>query len=75
MEHHWIVVDGSGHVFVVWQNCRNSIGVFLRDIYAQKIDTDGNLLWGNDCLGVCTQIDNQTDPELALYEDYNIIIT
>ena len=53
------VVDAEpGTVIIVWSDVRNGI----RDVYAQKIDTTGNLLWGTDGLAVTTSPGRQEDP-------------
>jgi len=38
-----VAVDGNGNAIVVWQDSRGS-----GDIYAQKLDADGNKLWTTD---------------------------
>jgi hypothetical protein len=35
------------------------------DIYAQKINADGTLQWGNDVLPVCIDIGNQVEPKIV----------
>ncbi len=47
-----------GTVIIVWSDVRNGI----RDVYAQKIDTSGTLLWGMDGLAVTTSPGRQEDP-------------
>ena len=37
-------VGNDGELIIVWSDCRYGI----RDIFAQKITTDGDLLWGTD---------------------------
>jgi len=44
-----VVSDGSGGAIIIWIDGRNGDG----DIYAQRIDGDGNLLWGADAIPVC----------------------
>ncbi len=53
-----IVADGSGGAIAVWHDSRN-IGTTQQDIYAQRVDALGNLLWGASGLAVCTQPGNQ----------------
>ena len=50
-----IVQDGLGGAIVVWLDFRTG----QSDIYAQRIDADGNALWAADGVPVCTQGANQ----------------
>ena len=56
-----VVSDGSGGMIVVWGDGRQS----PRDIYAQRVDADGNVLWTMDGLGICTDAGNQGHPSAA----------
>ena len=49
--------SASGGVIISWTDMRNGIDY---DIYAQKIDSSGNLLWGTNGTAVCTAIGNQS---------------
>ncbi len=42
--------DGAGGCIIAWEDERTSIA---RDIYAQRIDADGNVLWTADGVLVC----------------------
>lgn len=53
------VTDGSGGAFVAWRDTRNG-----SDIYLQRIDPSGNILWATDGVGVCTQAAYQSSPTL-----------
>ena len=57
------VGDGNGGVIVVWEDLRVPGEV---DLYAQRIDGDGNLLWGwsTDGTPVDTSLCEQLDPAL-----------
>jgi hypothetical protein len=48
-----IVADGSGNAIVIWLDTRNN--PLTNDIYAQKIDASGNLLWNAQGMPVCTE--------------------
>ena len=50
----YVVPDGEGGFVAAWHDYRNSIGDFSndRDVYAQRIDKNGNKLWGEDDLEV-----------------------
>lgn len=47
--------DGTGGALAVWKDSRNSP---LQSIYAQRIDQDGNLLWGSAGVLVVTMDDS-----------------
>ena len=46
----FLVEDGSGGVIVTWHDIRSG----NRDIYAQRINADGELLWAKDGISVYT---------------------
>jgi hypothetical protein len=50
-----IVPDESGGAIITWDDDR---GVDY-DIYAQKVDATGNMLWANDGIMVCNAFDDQ----------------
>ena len=52
--------DGTGGAIITWFDLRNGNW----DIYAQRIDENGNVLWGADA-AVCTQGDPQEDPAIT----------
>jgi hypothetical protein len=56
-----IVSDGSGGAIVVWRDNRD----FLEDIYAQRVDSDGNVLWTEDGVSVCAASQGQLNPQIA----------
>lgn len=49
---------GDGSVVYVWSDTRNGD----RDLFAQKVDSNGNLLWGTNGLLVNGEINRQEDP-------------
>ena len=55
-----VIADGEGGAIVVW--VQDYYGV--ADIYAQRIDADGNLLWGANALAVCTATGQKYEPDL-----------
>jgi hypothetical protein len=57
------VSDGAGGAIVVWQDGRQGSGNY--DIYAQRVDGDGNLLWPPAGLPVCTATNNQINPAIV----------
>lgn len=53
-----IAPDGASGAVIAWEDNRNG----LRDIYAQRIDSTGAVLWTLDGVAVCTATGNQSDP-------------
>ncbi len=51
---------GNGNVIITWED--NRTGSY--DIYAQKIDSLGNLLWQVDGIVVCSKSNNQKNPKI-----------
>lgn len=56
-----IVASGSDGVIVVWQDYRQD----NFDIYAQKIDLTGKVLWKEDGIPVCAAAHGQVFPQVA----------
>jgi len=56
--------DGSGGVIVAWNDSRNS-ATTNHDIYAQRLDSDGNSSWSADGVPVTRADLGQTEPLLA----------
>ncbi len=50
-----IVPDGYGNFIIAWTDARNSFS----DIYAQRIDIDGNALWTEGGIAICSETSNQ----------------
>jgi hypothetical protein len=55
-----ITTDDAGGAIVTWRDGRIPEG-----IYAQRIDADGNILWGNDAVTVCGENGNQQYPQIV----------
>ena len=55
-----MVGDGNGGAIVCWQDRRNS----SLDIYAQRIDANGNLLWGTGGVAIATVANTQQNPRM-----------
>ncbi|MBI4947584.1 MAG: T9SS type A sorting domain-containing protein [Bacteroidetes bacterium] len=53
--------DGSGGAIIVWQDYRNG---YVQDIYAQKIDSSGNVLWTSNGVTVCSKAAIQKNPKV-----------
>ena len=55
-----LVADGTGGLCLVWGDVRDG-----SDIYAQRIDADGTVLWAAGGVGVCTDAAGQSNPSAA----------
>lgn len=56
------VSDGSGGAILVWQDGRLGAGNY--DIYAQRVDGDGNRMWASAGVPVCVAANNQINPTI-----------
>ncbi len=56
-----IISDGAGGAIVAWYDYPSGSG----DIFAQRIDVDGNLYWGPDGILVCDDVNEQNSPEIV----------
>lgn len=54
--------DGNGGTFIVWKDYRATNG--LPDIYAQRLDSLGNIKWAMNGVPVCTQSADQSTPAI-----------
>ena len=55
-----ILSDGEGGAFVVWGDNRAGW-----DIYAQRVDSSGKMLWANQGIPICTAVNWQYAPVVA----------
>lgn len=55
--------DSQGGAIVTWTETRNSPSA--DDIYAHRVDADGNTLWAEDGIAVCTVTNSQYYPEIS----------
>jgi hypothetical protein len=58
-----VSADGAGGVYLAWEDDRGGDG--REDIYAQRIDGDGQVSWDADGVAVCTASGNQQRPDLV----------
>ena len=63
--------DGAGGVVITWEDNRGAD----MDIYVQRIDSSGNVLWSVDGNAVCTEVDNQDGPMIIWDGSGGAIIT
>ncbi len=60
----FVVADGSGGAFVVWSDYRNDPNIFSSaDLYAQRINANGQALWAKDGINFCNDPSNQQQSE------------
>ncbi|MCF7793338.1 MAG: T9SS type A sorting domain-containing protein [Candidatus Cloacimonetes bacterium] len=52
-------------VIAVWEDGRNEVGAEFKDIFIQKIDVDGNLLWNSSGEVVVEALNDQINPRLT----------
>jgi hypothetical protein len=57
-----VVSDGHGGAIIAWQDGRAGAGNY--DIYAQRVDGDGNLLWTLSGVPVCVAANDQINPAI-----------
>ncbi len=56
-----IIGDGAGGAIVAWEDFRNG----HRDIYAQRVYSDGRIVWATNGVSLCTASGNQRYPALV----------
>ena len=67
-----IVSDGSGGAIVTWEDLRFG-GDW--DIYAQRVDSNGNTLWVTDGVSLCVDSNDQVNPRIAPDGYWGAIVT
>jgi hypothetical protein len=66
-----VAVDGGGNAFVVWQDRRDGGS----DIYAQRLDTDGNRTWDTDLrVNSESAMASQVYPAVAMDGSSNAVV-
>ena len=58
-----IIGDGHAGAFIAWKDARN--GTANPDIYLQHIDSLGNPLWSSSGLAICSDLADQSTPNLC----------
>ena len=62
------VSDGAGGAIMAYMRgipCENGIGWCDTDIYAQRIDAEGNVLWGPDGVPICAGPSHPNTPKIV----------
>jgi len=57
-----IAADGAGGAVLAWVDARAGTGT--NDVYAQKVDAGGNVLWGANGVAVCTATGAAIEPQV-----------
>jgi hypothetical protein len=66
-----LVSDEAGGAIITWASRRSGDD----DIFAQKVDPSGTVLWETDGVAICTALDDQHYPQLVSDETGGAIIT
>ncbi|MCU0287226.1 MAG: hypothetical protein MUF15_12635 [Acidobacteria bacterium] len=67
-----LVSDGSGGAIIVWEDFRNGID---EDIFAQRLDANGNALWTTGGIAVANPVGPQRYPQVTADHAGGFIIT
>lgn len=68
------VADGFGGAIVVWQDNRPG-STIVADVYAQRVNMSGGVLWASDGVAVCAAQDKQVNARLVGDGNGGAIIT
>jgi hypothetical protein len=68
-----VVADGYGGAVMTWIDGRN--GTNNKDIYAQRVDSNGNVLWQINGVPICTASGLQFNPYLISLGEHGVVIT
>jgi hypothetical protein len=66
-----MATDGEGGAIIVWTDTRND----NNDIYAQRIDGSGKVLWGPDGVALSSDTTNEADPKVISDGKHGAIVT
>lgn len=69
-----ITADNEGGAIIAWEDQRKGPNEKY-DIYAQRIDSEGNALWGHNGLAICSADSNQLSPMISVDNTGDAIIT
>jgi hypothetical protein len=69
-----IVSDGSGGAIVTWPDQRDN-GTTGNDIYAQRVDGNGNALWVTGGVSLCVATGDQYNPQIVYDGSGGAIVT
>jgi len=69
-DHSEIISDGAGGAIVAWTDWRNG-----RDVYAQRVDANGDTLWAADGVAVCAAPGDQYGQDIVADGSGGAVIT
>jgi len=64
--------DGNGGAYIVWQDIRSGVSY---DIYAQRVDANGNFLWQQNGVLLSNSAGQQYNPQLIAADTSGIFVT
>jgi len=64
--------DGNGGAYIVWQDIRSGVSY---DVYAQRVDANGNFLWQQNGVPLSNSTGQQYNPQLIAADTTGIIVT
>ena len=67
-----IYSDGAGGAIITWNDPRNGLDF---DIYAQRIDSNGDIQWTPNGVAICTASNDQNNPQICSDGSGGAIIT
>ena len=70
-----LVTDGTGGAIIVWWDQRNKFAGSADDIFAQRVDAGGTVLWSTNGVPICTAPNRQLQPDIASDGEGGAIIT
>jgi len=70
-----LVTDTKGGAILTWVDFRNDANQSVADIYAQRVNSNGNNMWTNNGQAVCNNSADQTAPVLIADGKGGTIIT
>lgn len=69
----YIAMDGTGGAFFAWDEVRSGVEWDF-DIFAQRLDKDGNILWNLEGVPICELPGYQLDPTIVQDGEGGVII-
>ncbi|MFA6170027.1 MAG: hypothetical protein WCW67_00795 [Candidatus Margulisiibacteriota bacterium] len=68
-----VVADKEGGAFYVWEDERDPLN--LKDVYAQRVSANGEILWDKNGTAVCVENGDQLEPSAVADGISGIIVT
>jgi hypothetical protein len=66
-----MTTDGSGGAVIIWEDHRTTL--YEPDIYGQRVDADGNVMWTTDGVAICTAVYDQRHADVVPYGNGGLI--